>query len=127
MAANDPIVAPDRDVAPFWRSTNGKLLIQTCEDCGDAFYYPRVICPFCFSSKVRWIECSGSGRIYSYSVLRRGEPYAIAYVTLEEGPRMMSNIVDCPFDKIAIDQPVTVVFRDVAGVPTPMFRPAGTT
>jgi len=123
MTSSETGVSPDRDSAPQWRSTNGKLLIQKCEECGDAFYYPRAACPFCLSSNVRWMECSGNGRIYSYSVTRRGDPYAIAFVTLEEGPKMMTNIVDCPVDEIAVDQPVCVVFRDLEGVPTPMFRP----
>jgi uncharacterized OB-fold protein len=125
MTSNDSGVSPNRDVAPQWRSTNGKLLIQRCDECGDPFYYPRIMCPFCLSPKVRWLECSGHGRIYSYSVVRRGEPYAIAFVTLEEGPKMMTNIVDCAFDRIAVNQPVSVVFRDIEGVPTPMFRPSG--
>jgi len=94
-----------------------------CEECSEPFYYPRVVCPFCFSARVHWLECSGSGRIYSYSVVRRGEPYAIAFVELDEGPRLMTNIVDCDFDAIRIGDPVAVVFRDLDGVPTPMFSP----
>ena len=118
-------IAPERDSAPQWRSTAGKLLIQKCEDCGSAFYYPRVVCPFCLSSKIGWFECKGEGEIYSVSVMRRGEPYALAYVTLDEGPKMMTNIVDCDLDSIGIGQRVSVVFKDVEGIPTPMFKPAG--
>jgi uncharacterized OB-fold protein len=116
-------VRPERAIAPQWRSTAGKLLVQKCEECSEPFYYPRVVCPFCFSARVRWLECSGNGRIYSYSVVRRGEPYAIAFVELDEGPRLMTNIVDCDFDAIRIGDPVAVVFRDLDGVPTPMFSP----
>jgi uncharacterized OB-fold protein len=116
-------VRPERAIAPQWRSTAGKLLVQKCEECSEPFYYPRVVCPFCFSARVRWLECSGNGRIYSYSVLRRREPYAIAFVELDEGPRLMTNIVDCDFDAIRIGDPVAVVFRDLDGVPTPMFSP----
>lgn len=118
-------VTPERDQAPRWRSTNGKLLIQKCEQCGDVFHYPRFVCPFCLSDKLEWVECSGRAKIYSHSVMRRGEPYAIAMVTLEEGPRLMTNIVDCDLDAIAIDQDVTVVFKDVDGIATPMFTPGG--
>ncbi len=121
MAPDD--VRPERDSAPQWRSTAGKLLVQRCEECREPFYYPRVVCPFCFSTRVRWLECSGSGRIYSYSVVRRGEPYAIAFVELDEGPRLMTNIVDCDFDAIRVGDPVAVVFRDLDGVLTPMFSP----
>ncbi len=118
-------IAPERDTAPQWRSIAGKLLIQKCGGCGSAFYYPRVVCPFCLSSDVGWFECKGEGEIYSVSVMRRGEPYALAYVTLDEGPRMMTNIVDCDLDSIGIGQRVAVVFKDIEGIPTPMFRPAG--
>src|SRR3979411_512284 len=74
--------------------------------------YPRTICPFCFSDKTEWIEASGKGTIYSYSVMRRAPvPYAMAYVTLAEGPRMVTNIVDCDFDKLKCEQAVKVVFK----------------
>ena len=117
-------ITPERDSAPFWRSASGKLLIQNCTSCGENFHYPRTICPFCAGSALAWVECSGRGRIYTYSVTRRGEPYAIAFVTLDEGPRLMTNIVDCDFDRLAIDDPVEVVFHDIDGTATPMFRPA---
>lgn len=115
---------PERSEAPQWRSTAGKLLIQRCDRCAEAFYYPRVVCPFCLSASVSWLECSGRGTVYSYSVVRRGEPYAIALVTLEEGPNVMTTIVDCSIDDIRIGQAVSVVFCDVDGVLAPMFQPA---
>ena len=66
-------------------------------------HYPRAICPFCFSDKTEWSEASGKGTIYTYSVMRRAPvPYAIAYVTLDEGPTMMTNIVDCDLDKLEV-------------------------
>ena len=94
--------------------------------CGQAHHYPRTICPFCFSDKTEWIEASGKGTIYSYSVMRRAPvPYAMAYVTLAEGPRMVTNIVDCDFDKLKIGQAVKVVFKPTdGGPPVPMFTPA---
>jgi uncharacterized protein len=121
MASND--VTPERDTAPLWRSTNGKLLIQQCRECTEAFHYPRSVCPFCLSDKLDWVECSGQAKIYSFSTMRRGEPYAIAVVTLMEGPMLMTNIVDCPVDEIAVGQEVSVLFRDVDGIATPMFAP----
>ena len=89
-------------------------------------HYPRTICPFCFSDKTEWIEASGKGTIYSYSVMRRAPvPYAMAYVTLAEGPRMVTNIVDCDFDKLKCEQAVKVVFKPTdGGPPLPMFTPA---
>ena len=104
----------------------GKLRVRKCTACGQAHHYPRTICPFCFSDKTEWVEASGKGTIYSYSVMRRAPvPYAIGYVTLAEGPRMLTNIVDCDLDKLKCDQPVTVVFKPTdGGPPLPMFTPA---
>ena len=116
---------PARDAAPQWQTEEGALMIAECRDCGEPHYYPRVLCPFCGSENVAFKACSGRGRIYAVSVFRRADPpYALAYVELEEGPRMMTNIVDCDLDAIAIDDAVTVVFADRDGIPTPMFPPA---
>ena len=91
----------------------------------DCHHYPRPICPFCFSDDTEWIESRGTGTIYSFSVTRLSPPYAIAYVTLDEGPTMMTNIVDCDFEGLAIGQRVSVVFVPTDGGPAvPMFRPA---
>jgi uncharacterized OB-fold protein len=76
---------------------------------------------------VDWVEAKGTGEIYTYSVTRRGPPtpYCIAYVTLDEGVRMMTNIIDCDLDAIRIGQKVKVVFRKTeGGFSIPMFTPA---
>ena len=117
----------DAETQPFWDAAgDGKLLYKKCTACGEPHFYPRPHCPFCFSDKVEWQEASGRGTIYTYSVMRRAPvPYAIAYVELAEGPRMMTNIVDCDLDKIAIGQPVRLVFKpSEGGPPVPMFTPA---
>ena len=111
----------------YWESAkNGKLLVKTCKACGKFHYYPRTICPHCLSSDTDWVEASGKGTIYTYSVMRRTEtPYVIAYVTLEEGVTMLSNIVECDVDGVAVGQTVEVVFRDTEGGHSlPVFRPA---
>jgi|TARA_B100002051_G_C16619003_1_gene577217 uncharacterized OB-fold protein len=111
----------------YWESAkNGKLLVKTCKACGKLHYYPRTICPHCLSSDTDWVEASGKGTIYTYSVMRRTEtPYVIAYVTLEEGVTMLSNIVECDVDDVAVGQTVEVVFRDTEGGHSlPVFRPA---
>jgi len=74
---------------------------------------------------VEWRQASGQGTIYTFSVMRRvKEPYAIAHVTLAEGPTMLTNIVDCDFDQLRIGQKVAVVFRETDnGAPVPMFKP----
>lgn len=97
----------------YWEAAaEGKLLIKKCEACGEYHYYPRVHCPFCNSDQTKWVEAKGTGRVYTYSVMRRGVSYAIGFVTLDEGPRMMTNFVDCDLDTIAIDQKVKVVFKE---------------
>ena len=111
----------------FWNAAReGRFVVPTCGACGKAHWYPRAICPFCGSDKVQWRNASGRGTIYTFSVMRRAEePYAIAYVTLAEGPTMMTNIVDCDFDKLGIGQAVSVIFKDTeGGPPVPMFKPA---
>jgi uncharacterized OB-fold protein len=109
---------------PFWEAAaEGKFIVRKCAACGRVHWYPRAICPFCFSDKTEWVRASGRGTIYSYSVMRRvDEPYAIAYVTLEEGPTMLTNIVDCDFDALQIGQRVQLVFEvSEKGAPVPMF------
>ena len=121
-----PLTNPETE--PFWAAAKeGKFLIRACTDCGKAHWYPRAICPHCFSDKTEWKEGSGRGTIYSVSVMKRApEVYAVAYVTLEEGPTMMTNIVDCDFDTVAIGQKVTVTWRPTKddGPPYPQFKPA---
>ena len=115
------------ETKPFWDGcAAGKLLVPKCSACGRSHWYPRGLCPYCFSDKLEWVAASGKGTIYTVSVMERAEvPYAIAYVKLAEGPSMMTNIVDCDFDGLHIGQPVAVVFKDSEdGPPVPMFRPA---
>ena len=79
--------------------------MRKCTSCGQRITIRARSVPFCFSDKTEWIEASGKGTIYSYSVMRRAPvPYAMAYVTLAEGPRMVTNIVDCDFDKLKCEQ-----------------------
>jgi uncharacterized OB-fold protein len=125
-----PIPAPptNPETQAFWDAAGrGTLLIKRCAACGQTHWYPRALCPFCGSDRTEWQEASGRGTIYSYSVFRRAPiPYAIAYVTLAEGPTMMSNIVDCDLDAIRIGQAVRVRFTPTEedGPPVPMFTPA---
>lgn len=110
----------------YWAAAKeGVLLVKKCSACGLAHYYPRSICPHCFGSDTQWHTASGRGRIYTYSVMRRADaPYVIAYVTLDEGVTMMTNIVDCDFDRIAVGQEVEVTFRTTqGGHALPVFRP----
>jgi len=118
---------PNPETERFWRAAeDGKLLIGRCLDTGKAFYYPRALSPFTLSDRVEWIAASGRATIYTFSYMPRApEPFAIAYVELEEGPLMLTNIVDCDSDALAIGLPVRLVFKPTAdGPPIPMFTPA---
>jgi uncharacterized OB-fold protein len=118
---------PNPETEAFWAATNdGKFMLRYCGDCGKTHWYPRAICPHCFSEKSEWREASGRGTIYTYSVTRRADPpYAIAYVTLEEGPTMISNLVDCSYDDLAVGQAVELTFKkSEGGLAVPMFKPA---
>jgi uncharacterized OB-fold protein len=115
------------ETRPFWDAARaGRFLLPTCTACGKPHWYPRAICPFCDNGTIEWREASGRGAIHTFSVVRRvKEPYAIAYVTLAEGPTMMTNIVDCDLDALHIGQPVIVVFAPTEdGPPVPMFKAA---
>jgi uncharacterized OB-fold protein len=115
------------ETAAFWDACRDhRLLVRRCTACGKAHWYPRTLCPFCFSDKTVWQDSAGTGTIYSYSVMRRvPEPYAIAYVTLDEGVSLMTNIVDADLDTLGIGQKVRVTFREEPdGGTAPVFRPA---
>ena len=120
-----PAILPGDE--PFWSAAEqGKLLLKRCAACGKLHWYPRILCPFCMSERTEWLEASGRGTILAYSVTRKvgPVPYAMAYVTLEEGVTMMTNIVDCDLDSLGIGQAVRVVFKATeGGPPVPMFSP----
>ena len=91
-----PAPQQNPETKPFWdAAAQGKFLIKRCTACGEPHYFPRTICPFCFSDKTVWEESSGEATIYTYSLMRKSPtgPYAIAYVTLKEGPSLQTNIV----------------------------------
>ena len=119
-----PQVNPE--IKPFFdAAAQGTLILKKCAACGQTHHYPRAICPFCASERTEWITASGRGTIYSYSVMRRAAaPYAIAYVTLQEGVTMLTNLVDCDFDRLRIGDPVRVVFKPKGEDTVPMFTPA---
>jgi len=110
----------DEDSRPFWEGArNHKLMIQQCETCRQYIFYPRIICPYCYSDLVSWVEASGHGKIHSYTVVHnamppfKGQtPYTIAIIELVEGTRMLSRIVGDRND-IGIDKPVSVVFEKI--------------
>ena len=118
-----PPITPES--APFFAAAGeGRFVIGHCPGCGKPHWYPRATCPFC-AAAATLRPASGRGVIHSFSVMRRvAPPYAIAYVTLDEGPTMMTNLVDCDFDALRIGQRVRLAFRAAeGGAMVPCFRP----
>ena len=120
------IPAPGRNLEskPFWDAAQeGRFLIKRCTACGEPHWYPRTICPFCHSSETRWEESKGEGAIYTFSVMRRNTPvpYAIGYVTLDEGVSLLTNFVDCDFDALRIGQRVKLKWTATGEATPPVF------
>ena len=125
---------PDNATRPFWDAAReGRFLVKRCRACERAHYYPRPFCPHCWSDDVEWEEASGRASLYTWSVVHQNDlppwpervPYVAAVVDLEEGPRAMTNVVDCQFESLRVDLPLQVAFRDAADeVTLPVFRPA---
>ncbi|RYG87213.1 MAG: Zn-ribbon domain-containing OB-fold protein [Alphaproteobacteria bacterium] len=137
MIVSDPLMKPTpritQDSVEFWQfTTEGKLMLRHCNACGNQMYYPRIICTQCLSTDLGWTQASGRGRVYAVSIIHRaaveafraGGPYALAIVALEEGQRLMTNIVDCAPEDVVIDMPVELVFEPRGDVAIPLFRPA---
>jgi uncharacterized OB-fold protein len=129
-----PIPVPNEDSRRFWEGCNeGKLVLQKCRLCSHVRFYPRICCTECGATETDWIEASGHGTVYSHATVHRAPsaafkadvPYVLALVTLDEGPRMMTNIVGCKPEAVAIDMPVKVVFDRVSeDIAVPKFEPA---
>jgi uncharacterized protein len=129
-----PAPIGDADSAPYWTGAHqGRLMVQRCRDCGEAQLYGRAHCRRCRGAVV-WEEASGRGTVYSFTVIRQNYvrpfrdlvPYVVALVDLEEGPRVMTNIVGCEPEAVRIGMPVTARFEPVsddAGIA--LFEPAG--
>jgi uncharacterized OB-fold protein len=129
MHQDRPLAANALDAATetfFAGARDGVLRLRRCTDCHKPHWYPRPVCPFCMGDTA-WEDTKGTGSIYSVSVTRRAGPipYAIAYVTLDEGVTMLTNIVDCDLDALRIGQRVQVCFKPAeGGGVVPMFTPA---
>lgn len=128
-----PLPRPTPETAHFWDGTRtGELRLQRCDACEHAYFPPRPQCPGCGHRSVSVFAASGRGRLYSYVINERPHPafdgpYAIAVVELEEGPRMMTNIVGCAQtpEALVLDMPVEVSFEVASDdITLPLFRPA---
>jgi len=128
-----PVPRIDEESRPFWEAcARHELYIQKCKNCGTVFYYPRGFCPEDLSADFEWVKCGGKGKVYTYTVTRQNQspgfrdkvPYVMAYVELEEGIRMLTNIVDCDPKDVAVGMSVEVTFEDVTpDISIPLFRP----
>jgi uncharacterized OB-fold protein len=125
---------PTPETKHFWEGTRqGALRLQRCDACGHVYFPPRPFCPSCASRKVSIFDASGKGRLYSYVIHHRAvpgftPPYAIAVVELDEGPRMMSNIINCPQtpEALELDMKLEVAFQKLDDeITLPLFRPSG--
>ncbi len=129
-----PLPIPTPETQAFWDGAReGELRLQRCGDCSKVYFPARPFCPACSSKSVNWFKASGRARLFSYVISHRAPPgfeapYAIAVVELEEGPRMMTNIVDCDQtpEALELDMPLEVAFEKATDeITMPLFRPAG--
>ncbi|MEU3263454.1 Zn-ribbon domain-containing OB-fold protein [Streptomyces bacillaris] len=126
---------PDAFTRPYWdAAAEGRLLIRRCGGCGRAHHYPREFCPYCWSEDVAWEPASGRATLYTWSVVHRNDlppfgehvPYVAAVVDLAEGPRMMTEIVECAHTGLRVGMGLSAVFRlpeGGVGEAVPVFRP----
>ncbi|MGW0712529.1 Zn-ribbon domain-containing OB-fold protein [Streptomyces sp. NPDC002643] len=121
----------DQFTRVYWdAAAAGRLLVRRCGGCGRAHHYPREFCPYCWGEDVGWEEASGLATLYTWSVVHRNDlppfgervPYVPAVVELAEGPRMMSEVVECEEGALRVGMGLEVVFREVDGVAVPVFR-----
>lgn len=136
MSSDLPVTVPEAvtvESEPFWDGlAAGELRLERCGDCEAVIWYPRGLCPQCGSLGLIWFKASGEGAVYSFTVVRRAAgafgpavPYVVAYVELAEGPRVLTNIVDCDPGLVRIGLPVRCVFdADDTGRALLRFRPA---
>ena len=126
------------EAGPFWEATrDSRLLVQWCTSCDRGVFYPRVFCPHCAAGAdaLEWRDASGRGTVYAAVVEHKpqaaganfsdGQPYCVALVDLEEGVRMLTNVVGCPPGEVRCGMPVSVTWEPLSdGRRLPLFEPA---
>jgi uncharacterized OB-fold protein len=130
-----PLPVPTDWSRPFWEGAREhKLLLKKCSKCGNIDHPPYLFCTSCMAEEHEWIEASGRGTLYSYAVNTFGVPfpfwddmpYVLAIIDLDEGPRLVSNVVDCDLERLENGMNLEVVFDDVTPeVTLPKWKPAG--
>ena len=125
----------EMDTSDYWKATKDhELTYQQCDHCEQVVFYPRSHCTGCMEGTLQIKKASGNGTIYTFSIIRQSYhpffrnlvPYAVAWVDLDEGPRILANItgIDDPTKDISIDQRVSVVWEDHEDLSVPLFKPA---
>ena len=131
IAYTDPAV--DWETRAYWEGcARGELVLQRCQDCGSVQHRPRALCVSCLSSEIEHFVASGRGTVHTYTITHQNQlppfrdacPYVLAYVDLQEGPRLLTNIVGCAPDEVRIGMPVSVEFIETGEFAVPRFRPA---
>lgn len=130
-----PLFVPSPETRPFWDGVrDGVLRIPRCRDCTAYHFYPRPLCPHCWSRNIEWVQANGTGRLHTFVINHRPPqhlgpgPVILGMVELDEGPRLMTQIVGVDPDPVSVrcDMPVEVVFEGpAAGMTLPKFRPRG--
>ena len=124
---------PDAETEEFWHGlARGVLLVRSCNSCSRLHYYPRSFCPFCWSSDVAWREMSGRGTVYATTIVRQHglspfkerAPYNISLVDLDEGPRLLTNVVGCAPEDVHIGDTVVLEPDVHDDIGLPLFRRA---
>jgi uncharacterized OB-fold protein len=133
-AAEMPLPEPSAESEPFWSGAREeRLVIPKCRSCGSTWFPPTHACPSCGSSDHAWVDASGRGTVFSFVVVHRvyhpgfasKVPYVVAIIELDEGPRILSNVVGIPPEEVRCDMPVRVTFQERRGDMTiPQFVPA---
>jgi uncharacterized OB-fold protein len=133
QTATKPVPVPDEASAPFFDGARaGKLMLQHCSGCGGWSFPVRERCPHCFAAKLEWRQASGRGTLYTFTVMHQvmnpgfasAVPYNVAQVDLEEGVRMVSNVVGIRNDALRVGMKLEAVFENVGeSVSLPKFRP----
>ncbi len=135
MEYTKPIPIPDNASQTFWENARKhRLVLQRCTDCGAQQFFPQSYCRKCLSENIEWFEACGKGSVYSFTIIHRPPshtfeedvPYIVAIIQLDEGLRMMSNIVEVKPEDVHVNMPVEVTFDDISStVSLPKFRPTG--
>jgi uncharacterized OB-fold protein len=128
-----PTPDPTPETAPYWEgAADGRLLLRRCRDCDLTYYYPRARCPDCLGDDVEWVEAAGTGEVYAHTATEHVSdwpeaalPLVLAYVELDEGPRMLATLLECDPSDVGVGTRVEATFVETSAedVSVPAFEP----